>query len=170
MQLSPVPPHMHSAPLVIPQDRAVYRIKEGKFFGPDDYLYKEGDIIAFDLEPNQEMEPLNTKANENMLQYLAKLDSLGADAAAKAGRAWTSLADAFENAQALEKQEAKKVQLIGGKEMKPILKAKRKEATAVQQLNGDAPIPQTGTKGKLSIGGQPALSEKDILNANNTGL
>jgi hypothetical protein len=58
------------------------------FFGPDDTLYEEGAEIWYDGEPNEELEPLNQAAHDKLISYLERLDTLGREAAAKAGRPW----------------------------------------------------------------------------------
>lgn len=123
--LSPIPPQRQQH-LIIPQDRPVYRIKEGKFFGPDDCLYNEGEVIEFDDEPNTEMEPLNGLAQEKMRQYLEKLDIEGKKVAEKNGKAYTSLADAFENAREQMSNDTKKVRSLTAKEQVPLMGAKKK--------------------------------------------
>lgn len=157
MRLSPQPPKAQQT-LMIPQDTAVYRIKEGKFFGPDDHLYEEGAVIALEdgIEPNQEMEPLNDKAVEAMKIYLAKLDALGRKVAQKTGKAWNSLGDAFENARALEMQESKKVRLLNGAEQKTLMGGKKK-AGRVTKIELDQPAPLLGNQGI-------SKSDRDVLN------
>lgn len=150
MQLSPVPPQ-RQAPLVIPQDRPVYRIKSEKgFFGPDDNLYAEGEIIIFEDEPNPEMEPLNSLAIEKMREYLEKLDAEGRKVAEKTGKAYHNLADAFDNARTLEQQEHKKVQLISGNGQQTPLMRGEKKASGIARVALNAPTPQMGS-GPLSL-------------------
>lgn len=120
MRLSPQPPSRPEA-IVIPSDTPVYRIKEGKFFGPNDHLFQEGEIIEFQGEPNLEMEPLNEMAREKMRTFLTKLDEEGRKAAAKAGKAYHGYLDAFENSIHLAKQEGKSVRSLSAKEMTPIM-------------------------------------------------
>lgn len=73
--------------IVINNTRPAYRILNvNGFFGTDDHLYKEGDIIYWDDEPNEEMEPLNEPALDRMETYLTKLDELAKDVAIKTGK------------------------------------------------------------------------------------
>jgi len=70
--------------------RPAYRIlSPNGFYGPNDHLFAENDEIYFDGEPNEEMEPLNDAAHERLSAYLEKLDNLGREAAAKAGKTYT---------------------------------------------------------------------------------
>lgn len=151
MQLSPVPPQ-RQAPVVIPDDVAVYRVKDGKFFGPDDTLYPEGSILAWDEEPNTEMQPLNDLARTAMKKYLKKLDGHGRDAARAAGKSYTSLADAYENSIVLAQQEGKRVRLLNAVETIPLMGAK-KNTTGLKKLDLDSeadPVASPG-KGKFSL-------------------
>jgi hypothetical protein len=125
VRLSPIAPQPQ-AQIVIPQDRPVYRIKQGKFFGPDDNLYEEGAVIAWKDEPNLEMEPLNALAQEKYTAFLKKLDKAGREVAEKTGKAWTSLADAHSNSYDLAKQESKGFEVLSGKKQIPLMGAKKK--------------------------------------------
>lgn len=149
-RLSPIPPQSF-APVVIPQHRPFYRIKAGGFFGPDDTLYRENDIIGWDGEPNQEMEPLNEKAQDKMMTYLKKLDKYGREAAEKAGKAYNSLADAHDNAFALAQKESKMVERINGPKQVPLMGAK-KQAGSVETVEVGKQPSVMGTTGKLSLG------------------
>lgn len=133
VRLSPVPPQPQAA-IVIPQDRPVYRIKQGRFFGPDDNLYEEGQIIAWKDEPNLEMEPLNALAQEAFSKFLAKLDKFGREAAEKAGKAYTSLADSHATAYALAQAESKGFEALGGKKQIPLMGA-RKKLDSIEEVN-----------------------------------
>lgn len=151
VKLSPVPPQFQPA-LVIPQDRPVYRIGEGNFFGPDDHLYTEGNVVAWDDEPNEEMIPLNDLAQQKMLEYLAKLDAAGRKVADKIGVGYTNKEDAFKNAQVLAKEDAKKVQLINSSPEVTLMGAKKRGRPRIEKIVGAQPAPLMGTPGKLSLG------------------
>lgn len=150
-RLSPVPPKAQN--FVIPQDRPVYRIKEGKFFGPDDTLYEEGSVIVWKDKPNTEMEPLNELAQENMLAYLKELDEAGREVAKKTGKTWTSLADAHENAYALAQQESKSFEVLNAPKQKPLMGAKKELGGVIEKVDiTNTPAPLMGTtKAKLSL-------------------
>jgi hypothetical protein len=73
----------------IDDSRAAYRVLAiHGFFGPDDTLHSEGDIIYFDGEPNEELEPLTPVARSRLVAYLECLDQFGREAAAKTGKAF----------------------------------------------------------------------------------
>lgn len=134
-RLSPVPPKA-AAPVFVPQDRPVYRIKEGKFFGPDDTMRYEGDLVVWRDEPNLEMEPMNDLAQKAMLAYLEKLDECGRKVAEKTGKNYNSLADAHTNAMALATQESKQFEVLSGPKQIPLMGA-RKEGKTVETVQVD---------------------------------
>lgn len=133
MRVSPVP-FQPTAPLQIPQDRPVYRIKSGKFFGPDDSQHEEGEFIVWKEEPNQEMEPMNELAQENMTKYLKKLDGFGRQVAEKMGKSYTSLADAHANSYALAQQESKQFEVLTAKKTVPLMGGKNINAAAIEKV------------------------------------
>jgi hypothetical protein len=139
-----------AAPVVIPQDRPVYRIND-KFFGPDDTLYISGSYVVWTEEPNTDMEPMNDLAQKNMTVYLKKLDALGREVAAKTGKAWNGLADAHANAYALAQKESKTFESLNGPKQVPLMGAK-KNTKSIEQIDVAAAAPLMGTKGKLSLG------------------
>ncbi len=148
--LSPVRPS--APPVVIPQDRPVYRVKEGKFFGPDDTLYAEGSYIVWKQEPNLEMEPMNELAQDAMQVYLEKLDKSGRAVAHMNGTEWTSLADAHKNAYALAQKESKSFEVLSGPKQVPLMGAKKENAGVIEKIEINTQVPLMGTKGKLSLG------------------
>ncbi len=131
--LSPVPPRPRMMPR-IPQDRPVYEVGETGFFGPDDHLYAEGDILAYDDEPALSMRPLNDMASEAMLVLLNKLDAEGQKLAAITGKSYRGMSDNFVNAQALARQESKQVELLNGRKAVPLMGAK-KDNRRIQKLD-----------------------------------
>lgn len=139
MQLYSQPPMRSSSPSVIPQDVPVYRIRSREGFYCDDVLYPEGSIVAYGDEPNMDMEPLNGMASENMTVFLAKLDQFGRQAAEKAGKAYVSYTDAFNNMYALAKEEGKRVTLLNGREDTPILGTQTKKRGRPKAAKLDMP-------------------------------
>ncbi len=151
--LSPVPQRYTPMP-VIRQDRPAYRIMAEKgFFGPDDCLYQAGSMIYWTDEPNQEMEPLNELAEKAMKAYLGRLDDEGRKVAEKIGKAYTSLADAYDNSRLMEVQDAKKIQLIDGQGAgeKPIMRAVKRGPKKIEAINAPEPVPQTGSNGRYAV-------------------
>lgn len=122
--LSPVPPRPQPT-IIIPQDVAVYKIGEGKFFGPDDTLHPEGTIIEWESEPNLDMIPMNEMAVTNMKKFTAKLDAEGRKVAQRTGKAFSSYSDAFELSRELAVQESKSFKVLGEKKEIPILGVKK---------------------------------------------
>lgn len=149
-RLSPVPPRTQN--FVIPQDRPVYRILQGKFFGPDDTLYEEGSFVIWKDEPNLEMEPMNELAQDNMLKFLEKLDAAGRKVAEQTGKSWNNLADAHANAYALAQQESKSFEVLNAPKQVPLMGAK-KNVSSIEEIKVNQAPPLLGTtKGKLSLG------------------
>lgn len=148
MRLSPLPPRA-AAPVVIPQDAPVYRLT-APFFAEDDHQYMEGEILVFEGEPNQFMEPMNTVAQDKMRAYLTKLDKYGKEAAEKVGRGYTGLTDAFENSLLLGKQEGKRVRSLTAKEATPLMRAK-KEVKGIARLELKEAAPEVQTVAKRGL-------------------
>ncbi len=140
--LSPVKPQYQS--IVIPQERPVYRVGEDKFYGSDDRLYEENDLIEYDDEPNENFIPMNDLAKAKMRTYLKKLDVAGQKVAEKLGVAWTSREDAFENAQQLAKEDAKKINLISAKAAPTVMGAKKRGRPPINKINSDVVTPVMG--------------------------
>lgn len=135
--LSPIPPQRQMAP-VITNDRPAYMITDEKgFYGPDDRLYNPGELIYWDEEPNQNMNPLNDKAREAMKKYLAKLDGYGRKMAEKNGRMYTGLEDAFQQALDSAQQDAKRVQVITELPVTPLMGAKKDGHKKVSLIDND---------------------------------
>lgn len=90
----------------IPTDRAAYRVlsTEG-FFGPNDHLYKEGECILYDDEPNEQLEPLNEPAFTKMQAFLERLDELGRAAAAKHNRTYAGRPRSIDGALAVARMD-----------------------------------------------------------------
>ena len=147
--LSPVKPQYQA--IVIPQDRPVYRVGEDKFYGSDDRLYEENDLIEYDDEPNESFTPMNDLAMAEMKKYLKKLDAAGQKVAEKLGVAWTSREDAFENAQMLAKEDAKKINLISAKPTPTVMGAKKRGRPPVNKLNEGGSAPLMGATPNLSL-------------------
>lgn len=149
--LSPVPPRAQAA-YVIPNDRPVYRINSEKFFGPNDRLYIEGDVIAWYEEPCLSMEPLNDLAHVAKMALLEKLDGYGRKAAKATGKAYSGYASAYETSVELAQQEGRRVELINAPDAIPLMGKRSKQKVVEQidtrQLNG-APLmsdPRTDKK------------------------
>lgn len=147
--LSPVKPQFQQ--IVIPQERPVYRVGEDKFYGSDDRLYEENDLIEYDDEPNENFTPMNSLAMAQMKTYLKKLDAAGQKVAEKLGVAWTSREDAFENAQQLAKEDAKKINLISAKPAPTVMGAKKRGRPPINKINSDFVTPVMGADNNLSL-------------------
>lgn len=134
MQLYAKPPERSFMPSMIPQDIPVYRIKEGQFYA-DDELHPEGSVIAYAEEPNLEMEPLNELAVERMGKFLERLDECGRKAADKAGKAYISLLDSFQNSQHIAMQEGRKVKVLNDRKNVPIMGGKQRRNPKVNKID-----------------------------------
>lgn len=83
----------------IDENRPYYRILSiHGFFGPNDTLYNEGEIIYFEGEPNEEMEPLTPTAKTRLVAYLEVQEKLAREAAFKANRPYTGRARTLDGA------------------------------------------------------------------------
>lgn len=140
MQLYSQPPRTAFMPVAIPDDVPVYRIKDGKFYA-DDELFEAGSIIAWDEEPNMEMEPLNPIARERMIKYMQKLDKYGREVAEKNGKAFISIEDAFNQSAILAKSEGRRVSLLNGTQEVPIMGGgKRKGKAKARKIDNVTPV------------------------------
>lgn len=125
MELYTQPPKRNFQPVVVPQDVPVYRVGEEKFYA-DDRLFEAGEIIEYDDEPNQFLEPLNDMAVQKMSEFLEKLDVFGREAAKEAKKSYVSYKDAFQNAYALAEKDGRKVRLLTDKESVPVFGGKKR--------------------------------------------
>lgn len=133
--------------MLINESRPAYRITTPApkgFFGPDDNLYMEGECIYFDGIPNEEMEPLNTLAYENMQKFLEGLDAEAKKVAEKLNRPFVgrarTLEGALETASAVQRSEL------------PVM-GHKKEST-VTKIEADE-TPQTGASIRRGPGRPP---------------
>ena len=86
VQLFQSPPQQKIDP-IIPQDRPVYRVLNEKgFYGPDDALHPEGEIIVLYDVPNEDMEPMNELARAAFEKYIDSLEESARVVAEKNGR------------------------------------------------------------------------------------
>lgn len=134
---------------VITNDRAAYRILSEKgFWGPDDFLYKEGSCIYFDGIPNEDMEPLNQPAREKMITYLEYLDKNAAEAAARTGRTFQgrarSVDEALQNARYDEEYKFK-------------IRGVHKENTGIESAEPEA-VAEMGRKNKFKSKGVSSIA------------
>lgn len=148
MKLYPAPQQIVQA-FQIPDDEPCYKIGEDGFFGPDDTMHDEGDVIVFDGVPSLTMIPMNQLAEEKILAYFEELDVLGAEAAKIAKRGYVKLADRLLN----RKEENEAVENKGirslSKQVVPEILGKRKRGRpAVKKIGNDkvevAPATQLG--------------------------
>lgn len=140
--------------LALKEDRAAYRIlAPNGFYGSDDHLYIEtaesGPVyIYWDEEPNEEMEPINELARQRMAVYLDKLETLGRDAALKAGKAFAgrprTLDGQLELASALARAEAGE---MGNK---------NKEAANIERIEAPRAVQETGVPSVNRPKGRPS--------------
>lgn len=132
-------------------ERAAYRVLAEKgFFGPDCHLYKEGDALVFDGEPNEEMEPLNDLARERIEALYQRLDDKAREVAKANGRAFTERPRDIEGALEIATIDAKRVQLKKGDGGVPLMGATIGRDQA--QLLEPSAIPETGMQQKRGPG------------------
>lgn len=161
MQVYLQPPKQSYVPLVIPQDKPVYRLKEQIY--ADDELFEAGAIITWEDVPNLAMEPLNSLAQEMFTMFIEELDKAGLEVAAKTGKKYRSLADAFRNATDLAKQEGRRVESLNSSAPVPIMGAKIKRRGAKVQTES-SPIIELGNRHNSNTHG--AVNEAFLGNPN----
>jgi len=119
------------------------------FFGPNDHLYSEGEEIYYDGEPNEELEPLNEPAMVKLVAYLERLDTLGREAAAKAGKAYAGRPRSLDGGLALATAvQRSDMNLMG----------RARDENAVERVAGEA-VPETGTVNPRKRG-RPSKADK----------
>jgi hypothetical protein len=138
--------------MLIPSDRPAYRIlSEAGFFGPDDHLYRAGDCIVFDDEPNEDMEPLNEPARTALEKFFDKLDAAARRKAEKAGLEYAGRPKSLDEKITLATADARRVQLINGDGGVPLMGGKKRGRPRIERMEPD-PTPETGrTSGKLGL-------------------
>lgn len=146
----------------IPQDRPVYRILNvAGFFGPDSHLYKEGEVIAFQDEPNEDMEPMNQMAKDAIEKYLNKLDELARSVAKKNGRQFAGRPRSLDGVIAVASEDMRRVSLVQGDGGVPLMGAQRTN-TGIEKIEV-METPQTG--GKNQKNGKGTLSLSAVANS-----
>lgn len=137
------PPRQKSDP-VIPQDRPVYRILAEKgFFGPDDTLHPEGEVIVLWDTPNEDMEPMNQMATDIFEKYIDTLEESAKLVAESNGRYFSGRSRNKEDLIANASADARRVQIIQNGPGTPIMGARKDSDTRIQKV-GPQEIPEVG--------------------------
>ncbi len=141
--------------IIVPPDKPTYRLLS-PFFGPNDHLYEEGDVIVFGGCPNEDMEPLNEPARAKLRAYVEALDAGAKALAEKSGRSFFARPRNIDQAMAQASADARAVQLNPGGPGVP-LQGARKDPGLIEKL-GDEEVPETGktTAGAPRRGRPPA--------------
>lgn len=148
--------------MFIPQDRPVYRILNvAGFFGPDDHLYPEGAVIAFQDEPNEDMEPLNQLAKEALENYLNKLDDFARAVAKKNGRQFSGRPRTLDGIIAVASEDARRVSLVKGDGGVPLMSGEKKN-TGIERIE-EIGVPETSGL-KTTSKGKGTLSLSHVAN------
>lgn len=138
--------------MTIDNTRAAYRIlSPNGFFGPDDHLYmvdSDGNYpeIYFDGIPNEDMEPLNDLGRARYVAEMERLDNLGREAAAKAGRAYSGRPRDLDGAIVV-------ASAIAREDMK--IQGIRKDTPSIETI-ASSPTPETGRVNPKRGRGRPA--------------
>lgn len=143
------PPQSKSDP-IIPQDKPVYRILSEKgYFGADDTLHPEGEIIVLHDKPNEDMEPMNDMARkefEKMADELEASDKLVAQSNGRSFLSRRTKEDLIADASA----DARRVQTVGKTTGVPLMGGKKRGRPRIERL-GQEEIPETGRKDTRGI-------------------
>ena len=130
--------------IVISPDRPAYRIlSEQGWFGPNDHLYKMGDMVYYDGVPNEDMEALNEPAHAAQREFFARCDAGAQESARVLGRAYRGrvrLQDRLRQAT----MESRQVQLVRGGEGVPIMNGTNESRLATVEDIGEKVTPMQG--------------------------
>lgn len=142
------------------QEKPHYRILSVHgFFGPDSHLYKEGQDIYFDGEPNEDMEPLNEPARRAMEKFFDKLEEAAKMLAKKAGVPYTGRPRTLEDAVQLSTLASRRASTVNGDGGISLMGDKSDKSDIIGYARTE-PTPETTQKGKnrggsLSVKPQP---------------
>lgn len=126
VELFQSPPKQQVIPY-IPTDRPVYRVLAEKgFFGPDDTLHPEGEIIVLWDDPSEDMEPMNELASAAYDKVLDRLEDSARFVAEKNGRLFSGRPRSKEEMIANATLDARRVSTVGKPEGVPIMGAKKR--------------------------------------------
>lgn len=120
--------------LDVPQDVPVYRILTGSFYGPNDHLYVEDDVIAWEGEPNEEMEPLNALAKEAQKVFFKKLDDCAREHAERLGKPFTGRLKSLDAIVAQATSDARRIELVRGDGGLPLMGGVKADAPAIKKI------------------------------------
>lgn len=157
VQLFNSPPQSKAMPS-IPQDRPVYRVLAEKgFFGPDDSLHTEGEIIVLWDKPNEDMEPLNDMARKAFETMIDELEESAALVSEKNGRFFSGRARSKEEMIANASEDARRVQSLSNPNGVRIMGARTDSSKRIQIVN-EADAPDIGQEKRRP--GRPSTIEK----------
>lgn len=140
----------------IDNTRPAYRVlATNGFFGPDDHLYREGEEIYFDGEPNEEMEPLNELARLRIVEFITKLEDESRKIADKLGKPFHGRPRSLDGGLALATElQRNGIAIMGAK----------KDTSNIKQIKTEE-TPETGAKrGKGRPKGSPNKAKLSVQN------
>ena len=142
----------------IPTDRPVYRILAEKgFFGPDDSLHPEGEIIVLWDKPNEDMEPLNEMAKERFEAMIDELEASASEVAKMNGRHFSGRPRSKEEMIANASEDARRIQSVSNPDGVRIMGAKFDSSDRIQSLN-ETNAPEIG-QAKRGPGRPPKIEK-----------
>ena len=151
VQLFHTPPKQKADPL-IPEDRPVYRILAEKgFFGPDDTLHTEGEIIVLWDKPNEDMEPMNDLARTAYEAMIDELEESASKVAQTNGRFYAGRPRTKEEMIANASEDARRVQSISNPDGVRIMGAKLNSKKRIQAVGEIDAVEMGQQKGKNKI-------------------
>lgn len=144
--LSPIPPRHFAAP-VVRQDRPAYRILKECFL--DDVMYFEGQMIYWDEEPNKEMEPLNSLAEEAINAFFDSREELAKQKSAANGMKYIPLRRPISEDRERNNTESRRPEIVKGDGGVPVLGARKRgqpKAEVISNVADQTPIYDTVRK------------------------
>lgn len=129
--MSPMPPRAYAQPSVA-NDRPAYRILKECFL--DDIMFFPDQLVYWDEEPNQEMEPLNELARDAHNKFLDKIEEAGQRASAAKGMLYVALKRPEGEARAMSTSESRRVEIIKGDGGVPVMGARKRGRPKAQRI------------------------------------
>jgi len=131
---------------VIPQNKPVYRVLDEKgFFGPDDTLHPEGEIIVLHDEPNINMEPMNDLAKDRLRIVMKKLNESSKHVADANGRYFAPQTQSVDDMLSNATEDARRIKSLSNPDGVAIMGAKLDSSKRIESAFPEE-VPESGAK------------------------